>query len=175
MSWGAGIALPQLVRHAGRMQDDARPHAAAEPNDPTRLDAGASVEAVRASIESAATALAASDPTRPREALPLLRRAQEHLTAAIDEAMAAALVADGGTIRTTGALAGLSENAVGPRLARTRLLAAYGTEAGRVTAAGVERARYDLEQGRHRAAPAPTDPPAPMRFRARRPSAGGAP
>ncbi|GAA5035507.1 hypothetical protein GCM10023258_37450 [Terrabacter aeriphilus] len=159
------------------MQDDAGPNQTATPTDPRGLDAGASVEAVRTSIEAAATALAASDPTRPREALPLLRRAQEHLTAAIDEAMAAALVADGGTIRTTGALAGLSENAVGPRLARTRLLAAYGTEAGRVTATGVERARYDLEQGRHRPAPAPapTDPPAPMRFRARRPSAGGTP
>jgi hypothetical protein len=82
--------------------------------------------------------------------------------------MAAVLVAEGGTIRTAGALAGLSENAVGPRLARTRLLAAYGSESGRVTAAGVERARYDLEEGRHRAAADLPDQPKPMRFRARR-------
>ena len=58
----------------------------------------------------------------------------------------------------------------GPRLARTSLLAAYGSESGRVTASGVERARYDLEQGRHRTAePAEGDTATrPMRFRARR-------
>ena len=102
-------------------------------------------------------------------ALPLLREAQQHLSVAIDEAMAAVLVTEGGSIRTTGALAGLSENAVGPRLARTRLLAAYGSETGRVTAAGVERARYDLEEGRHRDGTDLPEPPPPMRFRARRP------
>ena len=108
-------------------------------------------------------------PGGPAAALPLLREAQQHLTVAIDEAMAAVLVTEGGSIRTTGALAGLSENAVGPRLARTRLLAAYGSESGRVTAAGVERARYDLEEGRHRDGTDLPEPPAPMRFRARRP------
>jgi len=128
----------------------------------------ASSETVRAAIEAATAALAKADPAAPSAALPLLRSAQEHVTTAIDEAMAAVLVAEGGTIRTTGALAGLSENAVGPRLARTRLLAAYGSESGRVTAAGVERARYDLEEGRHRAAADLPDQPKPMRFRARR-------
>src|SRR3954452_24187098 len=117
-------------------------------------------------IGAAAAALASADPSAPAAALPLLREAQEHLTVAIDEAMAAVLVTEGGSIRTAGALAGLSENAVGPRLARTRLLAAYGSESGRVTAAGVERARYDLEEGRHR--PAPDTPDRPLRFRARR-------
>ncbi|MFC7596246.1 hypothetical protein ACFQU3_13070 [Terrabacter sp. GCM10028922] len=128
----------------------------------------ASSETVRAAIEAATAALAKADPAAPSAALPLLRSAQEHVTTAIDEAMAAVLVAEGGTIRTTGALAGLSENAVGPRLARTRLLAAYGSESGRVTAAGVERARYDLEEGRHRVAADLPDQPKPMRFRARR-------
>jgi hypothetical protein len=128
----------------------------------------ASSETVRAAIEAATAALAKADPAAPSAALPLLRSAQEHVTTAIDEAMAAVLVAEGGTIRTAGALAGLSENAVGPRLARTRLLAAYGSESGRVTAAGVERARYDLEEGRHRAAADLPDQPKPMRFRARR-------
>ena len=106
--------------------------------------------------------------TRPT-ALPRLREAQELLTAAIDEAMAAAVV-DGETLRGAGALAGLSENAVGPRLARTRTLAAYQSEEGRVTAAGVERARYDVEQGRHKPLPPGAAPPAPMRFRPRRPT-----
>ena len=122
---------------------------------------------IRAAIEAATAALARADPSRPTEALPLLRTAQEQVTTAIDETMAAVLLTRGGTLRTAGALAGLSENAVGPRLARTRLLAAYGSEAGRVTAAGVERARYDLEEGRHREVPE-ADTPRPLRFRARR-------
>jgi len=156
----AYIALPQLMRHHRDMTS----------NDSPSTSPSASSETIRAAIEAAGSALAAADASRPSDALPLLRSAQVHLTTAIDEAMAAALVAEGGTIRTTGALAGLSENAVGPRLARTRLLAAYGTESGRVTAAGVERARYDLEEGRHREAPEPPDQPRPMRFRARRPT-----
>ena len=127
-----------------------------------------SSETIRAAIDAASTALAGADAEVPSAALPLLRIAQEHVTAAIDEAMAAVLVSEGGTIRTAGALAGLSENAVGPRLARTRLLAAYGSDSGRVTAAGVERARYDLEEGRHRVAADSPDQPKPMRFRARR-------
>ena len=128
----------------------------------------ASADAIRASIDAASVALAHADATTPSAALPLLRAAQEHVTTAIDEAMAAVLLTEGGSIRTAGTLAGLSENAVGPRLARTRLLAAYGSESGRVTAAGVERARYDLEEGRHREATDLPDQPKPMRFRARR-------
>lgn len=120
-----------------------------------------------AAVDAARAALGDVDATRPGDALPLLREAQACLTTAIDEAMAAVVVAEGRSIRTAGTLAGLSENAVGPRLARTSLLAAYGSEAGRVTAAGVERARYDLEEGRHREADPAAAPP-PMRFRARR-------
>ena len=108
------------------------------------------------------------DADRPDEALPLLRAAQEHLTVALDEAMAASVV-DGGSLRSVGMLAGLSENAVGPRLAHTRLLRAYGDDTGRVTASAVVRARYDMEQGRHREEAEPgAEQPKPMRFRARR-------
>ncbi|MDN5767581.1 MAG: hypothetical protein L0H96_17960 [Humibacillus sp.] len=122
---------------------------------------------IEAAVDAARTALTAVEPNSPVEALPLLRVAQSFVTRAIDEAMAAVVVDQGGSIRTAGALAGLSENAVGPRLARTELLAAYGSGNGRVTAAGVERARYDLEEGRHRT---PDEAPAsaPLRFRARR-------
>jgi hypothetical protein len=120
---------------------------------------------VALAVAAAEAALRQVDPDQPGEALPHLRAAQDHLTRAIDEAMAAAIVEEGTTIRSVGQLAGLSENAVGPRLARTTLLAAYGSDAGRVTASGVERARYDLEEGRHRTAEAGTTP---LRFRARR-------
>lgn len=132
-------------------------------------DAPAAPEPIGSAVTRAREALAAADPADPAAALPRLREAQEHLSAAIDEAMAAAVV-EGETLRSAGALAGLSENAVGPRLARTRTLAAYQSEEGRVTAAGVERARYDVERGRHAPLPPGAVPPAPMRFRPRRPT-----
>lgn len=119
-------------------------------------------------VAAAEEALRHVDPDQPSAALPHLREAQDHLTRAIDEAMAATVLAEGSTIRTAGVLAGLSENAVGPRLARTSSLSAYAApDGGRVTASGVERARYDLEEGRHRLAE-PDATPRPMRFRARR-------
>lgn len=126
---------------------------------------------VALALAAAEDALRHVDPDRPSAALPHLRAAQDHLTRAIDEAMATAVLAEGSTIRTAGSLAGLSENAVGPRLARTSLLSAYaGADSGRVTASGVERARYDLEEGRHRRTDPGTAPNRPMRFRARRPT-----
>lgn len=121
------------------------------------------------SIARARAALDDIDPASPSTALPRLRAAAEHVTEAIDEAMAAVILEEGATIRSAGALAGLSENAVGPRLARTRDLGAYTADSGRVTAKGVERALYDLERGSHQAAE-PASPAAPMRFRARRPT-----
>ena len=113
-------------------------------------------------------ALADVDPTSPSAALPRLKAAAEHLTEAIDEAMAAVILEEGATLRSAGALAGLSENAVGPRLARTRDLGAYTADTGRVTARGVERALYDLERGSHQPAEQ-ASARAPLRFRARRP------
>lgn len=121
-------------------------------------------DTIKNAIKQAQANLNLADPTDPAAALPLLRSAQDHLTTAIDEAMAATILESRETLRSTAALAGLSENAVGPRLARTSLLGAY-ENSGRVTAAGVERARYDAEEGRLKT---PEEPPAPMRFRARR-------
>ncbi len=118
-------------------------------------------------INDAAVVLAqAGQAQTASEALPLLRQAQERLTRAIDEAMAVAVVQEGSSLRQAGQLADLSENAVGPRLARTYRLMSYATPEGRVTRASVERARYDAEVGR----PAPTpDPPVErLRFRRRR-------
>ncbi|WP_134767169.1 hypothetical protein [Nocardioides sp. 1609] len=117
---------------------------------------------VRASLDAAAG-------LEPDAALPHLREAAERLTGLIDETMAEAVVRGGSSLRSAGMRAGLSENAVGPRLARTAALGAYANDDGRVTAAAVERARYDAETG----APAPAKPPAaPMRFKARRPTKG---
>lgn len=133
--------------------------------------------AIHASLDAAAGS------RDPAEALPHLRSAADGLTGLIDETMARAVVGGRGSLRSVGAGAGLSENAVGPRLGRTPLLAPYANESGRVTAAGVERARYDQETGRP-PEPAPDDadnadnadnadspatrPRPPMRFRPRR-------
>jgi hypothetical protein len=116
------------------------------------------VAAIRKALDDAQGGSAA-------EALPLLREASEKLTELIDDSMAEAVLADGASLRSAGARAGLSENAVGPRLARTAALGAYANDSGRVTAAAVERARYDRELGTPRTA---AQPPKPMRFSPRR-------
>ena len=100
-------------------------------------------------------------------ALPFLREAADRLTELIDESMAAAVLTGQASLRSAGAQAGLTENAVGPRLARTLKLGAYADDRGRVTAAGVERAKYDLESGVPKQ---PAAAPAPMRFKPRRPT-----
>lgn len=118
-------------------------------------------------ISDAAAALSQAErSTTAKDALPLLSRAQEQLTRAIDEAMAAAVLEEGTSLRQVGQLASLSENAVGPRLARTARLMPYATPEGRVTRTSVERARYDAETGRP--APTPDHPIEPLRFRRRR-------
>ena len=118
-------------------------------------------------ISDAAAALSQAErSTTAKDALPLLSKVQEQLTRAIDEAMAAAVLEEGTSLRQAGELASLSENSVGPRLARTARLMPYATPDGRVTRTSVERARYDAETGRP--APTPGHPIEPLRFRRRR-------
>src|SRR4051794_5260717 len=109
----------------------------------------ATTRPVDRAVTAAQEALGRVDPDRPSEALPHLREASERLAEAIDEAMAAVILEEGGSIRAGGALAALPENAVGPRLARTEHLAAYPAATGRVTARGVERALYARGRGSH--------------------------
>jgi hypothetical protein len=113
-------------------------------------------------------ALEAAEGLAPDEALPHLREAADRLTELIDESMAEAVLMGRASLRSAGVRAGLSENAVGPRLARTQTLGAYANDDGRVTAAAVERAKYDHEVGSPR--PAPASKPQPMRFKPRRPT-----
>ena len=104
----------------------------------------------------------------PDERLPYLRDAADRLAELIDESMAQAVLSGQASLRSAGARAGLTENAVGPRLARTKALGAYADAKGRVTASAVERARFEHELGTPR--PAPDESPRPMRFRPRRPT-----
>ena len=120
------------------------------------------------SLDAVRNALAAAADLDADEALPHLREAADRLTALIDESMAEALLQGKVSLRSAGARAGMTENAVPPRLARTQALGAYANEDGRVTAAGIERAKYDHESGTPKPAPAPAAPP--MRFKPRRPS-----
>ena len=143
----AFLELPQLVRHTGGMS---APHE----SPLARL------------VDQARRALDEVDPQVPSSALPHLRVAAEHLSAAIDAAMAAVILEEGAhDPHRRRARRALRERRR-PRLARTRDLGAYTSDAGRVTAKGVERALYDLEQGRHQ--------PAPRRPRGR-PQARGTP
>ena len=112
--------------------------------------------------------LKAAESLEPDEALPHLREAADRLTELIDESMAQAVLTGKASLRSAGVRAGLSENAVGPRLARTQTLGAYANDDGRVTAAAVERAKFDHEVGSPR--PAPASKPQAMRFKPRRPS-----
>src|SRR5918997_1785624 len=72
-------------------------------------------------LDAVHQALDAAAGLEPAEALPHLREAADRLTALIDESMAEALVAGRASLRSAGASAGLSENAVPPRLAPTQL------------------------------------------------------
>jgi hypothetical protein len=83
----------------------------------------------------------------------------------LDEQLASAVVDDELSLAAAGKHAGLTENAVGPRLANTARLAPYATTEGRVTAEDVKRARQ------HKYAREPLPPAAatePMRFKPRR-------
>ncbi|MGG5753529.1 hypothetical protein ACQ3I4_13020 [Zafaria sp. Z1313] len=99
----------------------------------------------------------------------VLGEARELLDEALNEAMAHAAL-EGASIRAVALRAGLSPNAVPPRLARTAPLQAYRSPEGRIGSASLERARYDAELER-------TPPPGnePPRFTKRRPSKGGTP
>jgi hypothetical protein len=118
------------------------------------------------SLEPIVAALDRAEGHEAGEALPHLREAAERLAALIDETMAEGLLEGSVSLRSAGAAAGLTENAVPPRLARTRALGAYANEDGRVTKAAIDRARYDHESGTPRPAPAPAAKP--MRFKPRR-------
>lgn len=83
----------------------------------------------------------------------------------LDEQLARAVVDDEMSIAAAGKSAGLTENAVGPRLASTPRLNPYVSSGDRITAEDVKRARND----KHANTPLPPAPSTePMRFKPRR-------
>lgn len=99
------------------------------------------------------------------QALQHLRSVLTEVSALLDEQLARAVVDDEMSIAAAGKSAGLTENAVGPRLANTSRLSPYVSNGARITAEDVKRARND----KHARNPLPPATPAePMRFKPRR-------
>lgn len=97
--------------------------------------------------------LLADIPSDPLAVVERLGEVRELVDVALNEAMAEATLG-GASIRSVAVRAGLSPNAVPPRLARTTQLSSYTEPDGKVSGSSIERARYDSEIGR----PAPTTP-----------------
>jgi hypothetical protein len=94
-----------------------------------------------------------------------LRSVLTEVARLLDEQLASAVVDDELSIAAAGKHAGLTENAVGPRLANTARLAPYAAPGGRVKAEDVKRARQD----KYARQPLPPAAAAePMRFKPRR-------
>ncbi|TRW86195.1 hypothetical protein FK535_06895 [Mycolicibacterium sp. 018/SC-01/001] len=114
---------------------------------------------IRADLARAETAPSAD------QALRHLRSALTEVSLLLDEQLARAVVDDEMSIAAAGKSAGLTENAVGPRLASTPRLNPYASNGARLTAEDVKRARND----KHARNPLPPATPAePMRFKPRR-------
>jgi hypothetical protein len=108
-------------------------------------------------------------PEQALDQVEVLGEVRELVDEALNESMARATL-DGASIRAVALRAGLSPNAVPPRLARSEPLQAYSSPDGRVVGSAIERARYDVEL--NRAPPQPANPP---RFQKRRRTTGGTP
>lgn len=108
-------------------------------------------------------------PEQALDQVEVLGEVRELVDEALNESMARAAL-DGASIRAVALRAGLSPNAVPPRLARSEPLQAYSSPDGRVVGSAIERARYDVEQNR-----TPPPPTSPTRFQKRRRTTGGSP
>ncbi|MDZ7883205.1 MAG: hypothetical protein U5N53_09950 [Mycobacterium sp.] len=116
-------------------------------------------ERIRANLTHAENAGSAD------QALRHLRSVLTEVSQLLDEQLARAVVDDEMSIAAAGKSAGLTENAVGPRLASTARLNPYVSNGERITAEDVKRARND----KHARTPLPPTPPTePMRFKPRR-------
>ena len=115
---------------------------------------------IRADLAQAESAESAA------QALQHLRSVLTEVGQLLDEKLASAVVDDELSLAAAGKFAGLTENAVGPRLANTARLAPYVTAgAARITAEDVKRARKDKYA---RTPLPPAAPEEPMRFKPRR-------
>ncbi|SDB93197.1 hypothetical protein GA0111570_109119 [Raineyella antarctica] len=113
------------------------------------------------SVESARLLLDRIDTDQPTlDDVTRLTEAGEHLTSALNEAMAAVALS-GASIRQVAAAARIAPNSVGPRLAASAPLEGY-VEEGRVSGESLSRARYDASRSNNSKS-------RPLRFSTRKP------
>lgn len=100
---------------------------------------------LRDALDEARALLARVDTDEPgRVDVDLLGRAAQLLEAALNEAMAAAVLS-GDSVRSVAQAAGIAPNSVPPRLARSRSLAPYA-EGGRLSGDAIGAARYEASR-----------------------------
>lgn len=99
-------------------------------------------------IAGAQDSLARVDPDEPEVAIKHLQEAVRNVDIALNEAMAAGVVAGGLSVRRAAAASGLAPNTLPARLANTSMLSGYTSSDRRVRSEGIARARHDLTEGR---------------------------
>ena len=97
-------------------------------------------------LAGAQDSLSRVDPDRPAEAIAHLQEAARNVNLALNEAMAAGVVAGGLSVRQAAQASGLAPNTLPARLAATSLLASYSGPDRRVRSEGIARARHDMAQ-----------------------------
>jgi hypothetical protein len=101
---------------------------------------------IGSAVAGAQDSLSRVDPDRPAEAIGHLQEAERNVSLALNEAMAAGVVAGGLSVRQAAQASGLAPNTLPARLGATSLLAAYSGTDRRVRSEGIARARHDLAQ-----------------------------
>jgi hypothetical protein len=99
---------------------------------------------IETAIAGAIDSLRQVDPAAPAEAIGHLQEAVRNAELALNEAIAAGVVAEGLSMRQAAAASGLAPNTLPARLAATSLLAGYQGSDRRVRAEGIARARHDV-------------------------------
>lgn len=108
---------------------------------------------IATAVAGAIDSLQQVDPAAPGSAIGHLQEAVRNAELALNEAIAAGVVAEGLSMRQAAAASGLAPNTLPARLAATSLLAGYQDPDRRVRAEGIARARHDVRTARPPAAP----------------------
>lgn len=101
---------------------------------------------IHAAVAGAQDSLNRVDPDQPAAAIAHLQEAGRNVNLALNEAMAAGVVAGGLSVRQAAQASGLAPNTLPARLAATSLLGSYSGPDRRVRSEGIARARHDMAQ-----------------------------
>jgi lambda repressor-like predicted transcriptional regulator len=101
---------------------------------------------IESAVAGAIDSLRQVDPSAPAAAIAQLQEASRNTEIALNEAIAAGVVAEGLSMRQAAAASGLAPNTLPARLAATSLLGDYRDPDRRVRAGGIARARHDIRE-----------------------------